>query len=114
MPRPSLFDLITAATADGKADLIDTPELILRARSFAPGEGFARHTHKTFDEIFISLSGTATVVIGADRHKLGPGETAIAPRRVAHEVLNESAQSCQIVVIKSPGDDDDVQWTATS
>lgn len=111
MTRTSLAALITSATDNGKADLVDTPELIVRSREFDAGQGFPRHTHTTFDEIFIGIAGWTTVVIGNDRHVLGPNETIIAPRGVEHEVINETTFACRIVVVKSPGDDSDVFWS---
>jgi quercetin dioxygenase-like cupin family protein len=110
MTRTSLAALIASTTVEGKADLVDTPELIVRSREFAAGQGFARHTHTRFDEIFIGITGWTTVVIGNDRHVLGPNDTTIAPRGVEHEVINETASACRIVVVKSPGDDTDVFW----
>lgn len=50
----------------------------------AAGDASPLHSHAREDEIFILLSGRATVWVGDQRHEVGPGGVAFLPRDLPH------------------------------
>jgi quercetin dioxygenase-like cupin family protein len=46
----------------------------------------ATHVHPTMYEIFYVLEGSATYVVGDERHEAGPGDLVIVPPATPHSV----------------------------
>jgi mannose-6-phosphate isomerase-like protein (cupin superfamily) len=46
--------------------------------------GPARHLHHEQEEWFYVLQGEYVIEVGEERYELGPGDCALAPRKVAH------------------------------
>ena len=58
-------------------------EIALRRSCLAKG-GPARHLHYDQDEWFYVLEGEFQFEVGAERFRLQPGDSLLAPRRVPH------------------------------
>ncbi|HET7273062.1 MAG TPA: cupin domain-containing protein [Rubrobacter sp.] len=46
--------------------------------------GPARHLHHEQDEWFYVVEGVYVIEVGDERYELGPGDSVLAPRKVAH------------------------------
>lgn len=57
--------------------------LLFEHRSMPRG-GPPRHVHHGQDEWFYVVEGEYVIEIGADRHRLGPGDSLLAPRQIPH------------------------------
>ncbi|MBE2237622.1 MAG: cupin domain-containing protein [Caldilineaceae bacterium] len=57
--------------------------LVLENTFHAPG-GPARHLHYDQDEWFYALEGEFVIEIGAERFRLQPGDSLLAPRQTPH------------------------------
>lgn len=68
--------LLDSATTGGQL-------MVLRS---TPPEGSASplHVHGREDEVFLMLSGAALIVVGDQRHEVGPGGVAFLPRNIPH------------------------------
>ena len=75
----------------------------------APGGGPAQHKHP-YEEVFITLEGTATFSIGeGERREVGPGEIVVVPAGVWHGFVNSGDGVLrQIDIHVSPGFD--TEW----
>lgn len=67
---------------------------------FAPGEcGNPFHSHAAQWELFLILSGQATVRLGDERHRAGPGDVWLHPPREAHQIANASTSEDLLFLI---------------
>ena len=67
-----------------------------------PGMGVPMHVHAREDEVFHVVAGEIELVVGGDRHVLGPGATALAPRNIPHSLRNIGAVDATVLVIVTP------------
>jgi mannose-6-phosphate isomerase-like protein (cupin superfamily) len=56
---------------------------VLEITAFDKG-GPARHLHHEQDEWFYVVEGEYVIEVGEERYELGPGDSVLAPRKVAH------------------------------
>ena len=75
----------TRTVIDTKVSTLDTDGglSVLEITSFAKG-GPARHLHHEQDEWFYVVEGEYVIEVGEERYELGPGDSVLAPRKVAH------------------------------
>ena len=75
----------TRAVVDIKVSALDTGGALSVAEitSLRKG-GPARHLHHGQDEWFYVLEGEYVIEVGGDRYEPGPGDSVLAPRKVAH------------------------------
>ncbi|MDQ5829829.1 MAG: cupin domain-containing protein [Actinomycetota bacterium] len=75
----------TRTGIDCKVSTLDTLGglCVLEITSFDKG-GPARHLHHEQDEWFYVVEGEYVIEIGEERYELGPGDSLLAPRKVAH------------------------------
>jgi quercetin dioxygenase-like cupin family protein len=67
--------------------------------SHAPeGDSPPLHVHASEDEIFHVLDGELRIRAGEDELRLGPGESAVAPRGVPHTYRVESPEARWLVI----------------
>ncbi len=62
----------------------ESPGLLVLENTFHAKGGPARHLHPGQDEWFYAVEGMFVLEIGDDRHRLGPGDSVLAPRGVPH------------------------------
>jgi quercetin dioxygenase-like cupin family protein len=73
--------------------------------SAAPyGDSPPLHVHATEDEAFHVLDGELRLRVNGDDIRLGPGESALAPKGVPHTYRVESAEGARWLVVTSGGD----------
>ena len=60
------------------------PGLLVLENTFHAKGGPARHLHVAQDEWFYAVEGEFVLEVGSDRHRLGPGDSLLAPRGVPH------------------------------
>ncbi len=75
----------TRTVIDTKVSTLDTDGglSVLEITSFDKG-GPARHLHHEQDEWFYVVEGEYVIEVGEERYELGPGDSVLAPRKVAH------------------------------
>ena len=76
---------LTRTVIDTKVSTLDTDGglSVLEITSFDKG-GPARHLHHEQDEWFYVVEGEYVSEVGEERYGLGPGDSVLAPRKVAH------------------------------
>jgi quercetin dioxygenase-like cupin family protein len=62
----------------------DSSGLFILENTFHAKGGPARHLHYDQDEWFYALEGEFLVEVGAERFRLQPGDSLLAPRQVPH------------------------------
>lgn len=83
---------------------------------FPPGASEGDHVHRPggtgeLDELYLLVSGRATMTVGGDRVELGPGDAVLAPAGVEHGVRNDGPRPAEFVVVFGrPGEP--VDWSA--
>jgi quercetin dioxygenase-like cupin family protein len=84
---------------------IHNGEGISLVESLAPaGDSPPLHVHHTEDELFHVLQGELTLHVGDDDRLLGAGETAVAPKGVAHTYRVDSPEGARWLVVTGRGD----------
>ena len=75
----------TSTVIDIKVSTLDTDGglSVAEITSFDKG-GPARHLHHEQDEWFYVVEGEYAIEVGEERYELGPGDSVLAPRKVAH------------------------------
>ena len=75
----------TRTVIDTKVSTLDTDGglAVAEITSFDKG-GPARHLHHEQDEWFYVVEGEYVIEVGEERYELGPGDSLLAPRKVAH------------------------------
>jgi uncharacterized cupin superfamily protein len=70
-----------------------------------PGrKAFPHHVHHVNDELFVILSGEATLRFGAEQYPVRPGDVIVCPAggaEKAHQLLNTSADELRYLSISS-------------
>jgi mannose-6-phosphate isomerase-like protein (cupin superfamily) len=76
---------LTRTVIDIKVSTLDTDGglSVAEITSFNKG-GPARHLHHEQDEWFYVAEGEYVIEVGKERYELGPGDSVLAPRKVAH------------------------------
>jgi quercetin dioxygenase-like cupin family protein len=67
-----------------------------------PGLHVDAHTHETEDQINIVLSGRVRFRVGTEEAVLGAGGVLLMPRRIEHELWNDTKDWAQLVEIYTP------------
>ncbi len=75
----------TRSVIDIKVSTLDTLGglCVVEITAFHKG-GPARHLHHEQDEWFYVVEGEYVIEVGEERYELGPGDSVLAPRKVAH------------------------------
>jgi mannose-6-phosphate isomerase-like protein (cupin superfamily) len=76
---------LTRTVIDIKVSTLDTDGglSVAEITSFHKG-GPARHLHHEQEEWFYIVEGEYVIEVGEERYELGPGDSVLAPRKVAH------------------------------
>lgn len=73
--------------------------------SLAPfGDSPPLHVHRTEDEVFHLLEGELRLSVGGNELRLRAGETALAPKGIAHTYRVESQEGARWLVTTTSGD----------
>ena len=72
------------STIDFKVVTPGTDGILILENTFHAKGGPARHLHYNQDEWFYAAEGDFTVEIGQEKFHLKPGDSLLAPRKIAH------------------------------
>ena len=86
--------IVSADDSDGRMSVVEV--------SGARGQMPPLHVHRTDDEVFHVIEGELTVHVGTEIAHLSAGDTAFAPRDIAHTYRVES-DGARWLAIGSPG-----------
>ncbi len=67
-----------------------------------PGTAEVRHYHEQARQFFFILSGTGTLEVDGRRERLQPFEGVEVPPGIPHQMVNESDQAVEFLVISQP------------
>ncbi len=76
--------------------------LLVLENTFHAKGGPARHLHLEQDEYFYALEGEFRLEVGAERFRLKPGDSLLAPRRVPHVWAFVGDGRGRILIVFSP------------
>jgi uncharacterized cupin superfamily protein len=70
----------------------------------APGERIPEHdeTGRDHEEVFLALSGDATIVIDGEEHELPAGSFARLDTHVARTVANNGSETIRVLIASAP------------
>ena len=81
---------------------VSTPDMCV-LEEVPPMVDTPAHVHAREDELFLSLEGDHVVEIGAEEHRIGPGESVFAPRGVPHSQRRVVPGEGRLLVVTAPG-----------
>jgi mannose-6-phosphate isomerase-like protein (cupin superfamily) len=90
------------STIEFKVAGAESPGLLVLENSFHAKGGPARHLHVAQDEWFYAVEGEFVIEIGTERHRLGPGDSVVAPRQVPHVWAHVGEGRGRILVAFTP------------
>lgn len=67
------------------------------------GDSPPLHVHRDEDELFVVLSGELRVRVAGEELRLGPGESALAPKGVAHTYRVDSRDGARCLIVTAQG-----------
>src|SRR3954470_11286943 len=72
----------------------------------APGERIPEHdeTGRDQEEVFLALSGDATLVVGGEEHALAEGSFARVDTHVTRTVANNGSETIRVLICSAPRD----------
>lgn len=94
-------------TVAGKEVIAMTPDLRVTRFTLAKGQGIPWHTHSVVTDSFFCLKGQLEVRVktaqGAERNRLGPGDSAAAEPGQPHEVVNVAERETVFLTVQGVG-----------
>lgn len=95
--------------------LVESDEVFVGVKQFQPGEVFANHFHKGYDEIFMGIEGVVTIWQGRTlKVEVGPGSSLSCMRGSQHYLVNETSLPAKVLYAKVPMVADDTHWVEWS
>ncbi len=77
--------------------------LVIEHTNLMPDTGPALHLHLSQEEWFYVMEGEVRFQVGERRMRLGPGESILAPRRIAH-TFSASGSPAHMLIAFTPAD----------
>jgi quercetin dioxygenase-like cupin family protein len=84
-----------------KVNLFSSDRMFFDVYCLEPGQEQKLHTHDDADKIYVTLSGSPTVVLGDEEQVLGEMQAAWAPAGVRHGVRNASGEPATLLVFQA-------------
>jgi len=82
----------------------------LRANVYSLAEGaMSQHLHRTQEELYIVLDGTAIIEVDGTKHRVGPREALAVPARTWRKLSNAGLGPLTFLCIAAPPADDDAE-----
>lgn len=82
----------------------------LRANVYTLAEGaMSEHMHRSQEELYIVLDGTAMIDVDGAKHRVGPREAIAVPARAWRKVSNAGIGPLTFLCIAAPPADDDAE-----
>ena len=88
-----------------KISLFSTDDALVDLYCIRPDQQQKVHSHMDFDKFYYVIDGEATVQIGGEVCRVGPGHVALARRGVDHGVRNDGASDLTLLVMMAPKPD---------
>ena len=66
------------------------------------GGGSDTHVHDGSVQVYVGLSGTCTVTVGDEVHRLGPLTAVTIPAGRPHRITNDGDEDATLLVVSSP------------
>ena len=85
---------LTGAQTGGTLCLLET--------LMPPGMMTPPHVHQNEDEGFLILEGELDIIVDGKRTRVGPGQSAFAPRNVPHQLHNAGAVPVRAIAVTTP------------
>ena len=82
--------------------LVKQPTLSVIQEKMPPGASEVRHFHTQARQFFYVLSGAALLEVNGTREMLTAGQGLEIAPTVPHQILNESAEAVEFLVISQP------------
>jgi len=81
----------------------------LLANVWTVNEGsLVRHTHRTQEELYMVLEGTAQLEVDGTTYKLGERDTIVVPAGIAHQLSNIGLGPLTYLAVAAPAAEDEV------
>jgi quercetin dioxygenase-like cupin family protein len=64
--------------------------------------GLPPFLHTGYDEVYYVLSGTGTVTLNGEAHRLRPGSVVVIPAGVSHALQIDPGQELEFVIFGTP------------
>jgi mannose-6-phosphate isomerase-like protein (cupin superfamily) len=61
------------------------------------------HYHRAYDEVYYVLSGTGHIMLGDERHQLGPGAVVVIPAGLPHSLEADAGKDLTFIIFGTPG-----------
>lgn len=74
-----------------------------------PGASEGMHTHDDppLEEVYLVVSGTATLTLDGEVHRLGPGDAMLSKAGTDHDLVNTGEEPLRVIVVwGEPGNAD--------
>ena len=68
------------------------------------GSSFRKHYHEDMQEIYVIVKGCGTLTIGDDSFEVRPGDAAVIPATLPHEMTNNTDIDCEYLAFGIAGD----------
>jgi len=82
----------------------------LRANVYSLAEGaMSQHLHRTQEELYIVLDGTAIIEVDGAKHRVGPREAIAVPARAWRKLSNAGLGPLTFLCVAAPPADDDAE-----
>ena len=94
---------LTRSVIDIKVSTLDTDGgLSVAEITYFHKGGPARHLHHEQDEWFYVVEGEYVIEVGKERYELGPGDSVLAPRKVAHVWAHVGERTGRVIAALQP------------
>jgi mannose-6-phosphate isomerase-like protein (cupin superfamily) len=84
-----------------KVSLFSSERMLFDVYCVGPGQDQKVHAHDDADKVYVTLSGSPTVVVGDEERALGAMEAAWAPAGVRHGVRNDGPEPATLLVFQA-------------
>lgn len=86
---------------------VDRKELSVIYERMPPGRSEVRHFHSKASQLFFVLSGNLTIEVDGETFRVNVGEAVEVVATRPHQVLNDSDEAAEFLVISQPTTRDD-------
>lgn len=80
-----------------------------------PGASEGMHTHHDppLEELYLVVSGTATLTLDGEVRELGPGDAMLSKEGTDHDLVNTGSEPLRLVMVWGPPSDADLTGFST-
>lgn len=85
-----------------KVNLFESPRFFLDVYVVGPGQAQTPHVHDASDKVYVVLSGSGRIRVGATVHPVREGHAVLCPAGSAHGVENAGPADLRLLVFMAP------------